>query len=196
MGLSIYYSGMFNPKASLSEMIDEVKDIAETEGWKHRVFENEFPAKALSKKAIDEQVYGILFSPPGSEPVTLCFLSNGELCNPFLYDFWLKDKKSKKEFVTQGSFTKTQYAGATIHIKVIKLLRYLSEKYFSKFNLTDDGKYWETGDEKLLRTTFKEWGELIDGFADALETLEPKKGETTEDAILRAAKKVHKRRKK
>lgn len=196
MGLSIYYSGKFNQKASLIEMIDEVRDIAETECWKYHIFEKEFPAKSFGKRAIDEEVYGILFTPPGSEPVTLCFLSNGKLCNPFIYDFWLKNKKSEKEFAVEGSFTKTQYAGAALHIKVIKLLRYLSEKYFSEFKLTDEGGYWETEDEKLMCKTFKEWGAMIDGFADALETLEPKKGETIEDAILRAAKKVHKRRKK
>ncbi len=196
MGLSIYYRGKFKPKASLIEMIDEVKDIAETEGWRYHVFQKEFSTKTFGKKAIDEQIYGILFSPPGSEPVTLCFLSNGELCNPFLYIFWLKEKQTEKEFAVEGSFTKTQYAGATAHIKIIKLLRYLSEKYLSEFELTDEGKYWETGDEKLLRDTFKEWGDMIDGFADALETLETKKSETIEDAILRAAKKVHKRRKK
>ena len=196
MGLSIYYCGKFKPKASLIEMIDEVKDIAESENWKYHVFEKEFPTNAFSKKAIDKNVYGILFSPPASEPVTLCFLSNGELCNPFLYNFWLKEKQTEKEFAVEGSFTKTQYAGATAHIKIIKLLRYLSEKYLCEFELTDEGKYWETGDEKLLRDTFKEWGDMIDVFADALETLETKKGETMEDAILRAAKKVHKRRKR
>ncbi|MCG3165116.1 MAG: hypothetical protein POELPBGB_00877 [Bacteroidia bacterium] len=195
MGLSIYYSGRFNPKASLIEMIDEVKDITETEGWKYHVFEKEFKAKALGKKTFDEDVYGILFSPPGSEPVTLCFLSNGKLCNPFIYDYWLKNKKSEEGFLIEGSFTKTQYAGVTVHIKVINLLRYVSGKYFSEFNVNDESKFWETGDEKMARKTFKEWDAMIDGFADALENLEPKKGETIEDAILRVAKKVQKRRK-
>jgi len=49
MGLSIHYSGSFNPKASLQAMIEEVKDIAETYKWKYFVFEDEFPANIIGK---------------------------------------------------------------------------------------------------------------------------------------------------
>ena len=195
MGLTIYYNCTFKPSASLKEMIEEVKDVAQAEGWKYFAFKDEFPAKAKGKKQADEEVNGILFTPPGSEPVTLCFLANGKLCNPFLYDYWLKKEKGKKPFTEKGGFTKTQYAGAETHIKVLKFLRYLSKKYFNRFKLIDEGGYWESGDEALLHQTFKEWNAMMDAFADELETIKLKKGETIESAIKRAAARVHKRRK-
>ena len=37
MGLSIHYSGSFNNSGSLSEMIEEVKDIAEVFKWKYNI---------------------------------------------------------------------------------------------------------------------------------------------------------------
>lgn len=196
MGLTIYYNCSFNPKASLPEMIEEVKDIAETYGWKFHIFEKDFPAKSLGKKEFNKKVYGILFSPPECEPVILCFLSNGKMCNPFLFEQWLKEKIKKEEKYVFGNFTKTQYAGPDVHKIIINLFRYLSKKYFKRFTLSDEGKYWESNDEQLLRKTFKEWGALISGFADALQNLEKKKGESIEGAILRAAGKFHRRRKK
>jgi hypothetical protein len=40
MGLSIHYSGSFNPSASLREMIDEVVEIAKVYHWKYTVYNN------------------------------------------------------------------------------------------------------------------------------------------------------------
>lgn len=37
MGLSIHYSGKFNKNASLSDLITEVKDIAETLKWNYKI---------------------------------------------------------------------------------------------------------------------------------------------------------------
>ena len=100
MGLTIYYKGKFNPSASLSEMIEEVKDIAEIYKWKYHVFETEFPKGTFGKRNFNEEIYGISFSPPESEAVWLCFLSNGVLANPFMFQYWQKskDKKAKKRW--------------------------------------------------------------------------------------------------
>lgn len=194
MGLTIYYNGRFNPKASLSAMIDEVKDIAEIYNWEYHIFEKEFPVKSLGKKTFNKEVYGILFSPPKCEGVVLCFLSNGRMCNPPMFEYWLKSKKKKPEKYIFGNFTKTQYAGAQVHKIIIDLFRYLSKKYFKTFSMFDEGNYWKTKDEKLLHKTFKEWGALIGGFAQTLSEIEKKKGETIEGLIIRAAKKVHSKR--
>lgn len=39
-------------------------------------------------------------------------------------------------------------------MQLIRFLRYLSEKYFSRFELTDDSQYWESGDEDCCRKRF------------------------------------------
>ena len=47
MGLSIHYSGSFNRGASLIEMIEEVKDIAEIYKWKSTTMEEHFSENLL-----------------------------------------------------------------------------------------------------------------------------------------------------
>ena len=46
--------------------------------------------------------------------------------------------------------TKTQYSGLKTHMLIIYQFKYLTNKYLKTFHLKDEGKYWETGDEKLL----------------------------------------------
>lgn len=209
MGLTIYYKGTFHPKASLPEMIDEVRDIAEIYKWKYHIFEREFPKQNFKKNGsplssrrgaggeMNENIYGILFTPhKKSEPVWLCFLSNGVLGSPTMLEHWLNTKEAKHKRLIPGNFTKTQYAGPDVHKLVIDLLRYLSKKYFQKFSLIDESKYWETKDEKLMRHTFNEWNAMMDNFAYTLKTVKPRKKESLESVIKRAARKVHARRKK
>jgi hypothetical protein len=45
MGLSIYYSGRFNKNAVLSDLITEVKEIAETFKWDYKIYLKAFPVK-------------------------------------------------------------------------------------------------------------------------------------------------------
>ncbi len=196
MGLTIYYKATFNPKASLPEMIEEVRDIAEIYKWDYHIFEKEFPKKSLGKKTYNNNLYGILLHPHKKcETVSLSFLSNGTLCCPSsIIQLQSKDNKDKKIF--PGHFTKTQYAGPDIHKIIIDLLRYLSKKYLKKFSLVDESKYWETNDEKLMRKTFDEWNAMMDSFAHTLKTIKPRKTESLESVIKRAARKMHARRKK
>ncbi|MEP7168014.1 MAG: hypothetical protein ABI855_01460 [Bacteroidota bacterium] len=196
MGITIHYKGNFNPKSSLSQMIEEVKDIAEVQKWKYHIFETEFPENSFGKKTYDEEIYGTCFSPPECEPVMLCFLSNGRMANPFYYDYWLKSKIKKDKYLISLCFTKTQFAGSEAHKIIIHLLRHISKKYLKNFSLTDEGHYWETNDEKLLEETFKEYSYLINAVSGALQTGHLKNGETIEEYMLRIFKEVHLRRKK
>ncbi|MEZ4823844.1 MAG: hypothetical protein R2942_16140 [Ignavibacteria bacterium] len=41
------------------------------------------------------------------------------------------------------------------HKIIIDLFEYLSEKYFKEFELKDESRYWETGNEEILRQSFK-----------------------------------------
>jgi hypothetical protein len=82
MGLSIHYSGRFNPSASLKEMIEEVTDIARIYRWKYTIYETHFP-KAEPDGTYNDKVYGITVSPPECEPVFLSFLSNMRMSSVF-----------------------------------------------------------------------------------------------------------------
>ncbi|MGZ8525039.1 MAG: hypothetical protein ACXWV1_11460 [Chitinophagaceae bacterium] len=74
--------------------------------------------------------------------------------------------------------TKTQFAGSDAHIAVIKLLRYLKEKYFSVFELDDEGKYWETMNEKVFLKQFAGYEFLLDAVANALTEMKTEQGDT------------------
>lgn len=194
MGLSIFYKGRlslnFDKDTSLSKMIDEVKDIAEIHQWEYHIFETDFDP-ALSEidsiNSNDKNIYGITYTPPGCEPICITFLSNGKMCYPY---YWHNSKDSNEdENHSNVIFSKTQYAGVEAHKIIIDLFRYLSEKYFKEFELNDESRYWETGDEEILQKSFKRYNDMMDQFAEGLENTPEKENESTEDFVMRVAKK-------
>jgi len=68
-----------------------------------------------------------------------------------------------------GCLQKRQYAGIEIHKVIVQLFRYISKKYFSDFEMMDDGRYWETNDEKVLEESFDRFNFVMDAFAGVLE---------------------------
>ncbi|HKO80734.1 MAG TPA: hypothetical protein VJU78_10070 [Chitinophagaceae bacterium] len=75
--------------------------------------------------------------------------------------------------------TKTQFAGPDAHMAIIKLLRYLKEKYFLIFELSDEGMYWETLDKNVLFSQFAKYDFLLNAVADVLSEMKPISGETS-----------------
>ncbi len=184
MGLSFHYSGRFNQNASLPEMIEEVKDIAEVFKWKYHIFNQQLPANA-SENEYDGELYGILFSPERCEPVCLTFLSNGRMSGPAnLYSFGDTSVEEEKEYLYMLS-TKTQYAGQEVHKAIIQLLRYVSKKYLKDFELIDEGQFWETGDEEILRANFERNWVCLNAIGNALDNLPSQPGEDTESLVER-----------
>ena len=196
MGLSIHYSGTFNPAASLSSMIEEVKDIAELYKWKYKVFENKFTSDSSGRGEYTQEVYGICFTPPKCETVWLSFLSNGKMSSPVHLEFFGKSESKEEEPYLYMLSTKTQYAGAEIHKLIIHLFKYLEGKYLQQFTVMDEGHYWETGDEKLLLDTFKECTELIEQFGSSLEIYPMNKDESFESYFERLMIQIINKRKK
>ena len=196
MGLSIYYNGKFNQETSLSEMINEVKDIAEIHEWNYHIYENHFSENDLIHDSHSDQIYGISFSPPKCEPIWLCFLSNGKMSSPVNLKYSSDFTNEKENGYIYLSSTKTQYAGIEIHKLIIHLLKYISKKYFSEFNLIDEGKYWETSDEKILEENFNRMNSIMDSFGSALDTIPIKPDEDIEKYLLRILEIIHKKRNK
>jgi len=193
MGLSIHYNGSFNEKASLQSMIEEVKDIAEIYKWKYFVFEDAFQAAGFGKAEYNQNIYGICFTPPECETVWLCFLSNGKMSSPaHLQFFGNSTNQAEQEYLYMLS-VKTQYAGIEIHKIVIHILKYLSDKYLRDFTLSDEGQYWETGDEKLLQDIFKRYTVLIESFASSIENYPRNSGESFEAYFERLLKQIQKK---
>jgi hypothetical protein len=184
MGLSFHYYGSLKKGASVTDLIEEVKDIAEILNWQYDILDTDFPEEELMDGKVDGNLYGICFSPEKCEPVFLTFLSNRRLCSPINLDEFEKPVALVPESA-YWIFTKTQYAGPEAHMAVIHVLKHISQKYLEEITVTDEGEYWETGDENLLRDTFRRYTALIDGFAAAFGSEPVKPGEIIEDYIKR-----------
>ncbi|MDO8929781.1 MAG: hypothetical protein Q7J86_15305 [Bacteroidota bacterium] len=191
MGLSFHYSGRIAKPASLSDLIEEIEDIAKVHNWKYFVFDRLFPENMIGKPYYNQRIYGICFTPPNCETVDICFLSNGRMSSAANLQFWGKtDEQAEREYLYMLS-VKTQYAGIEIHQFLIQLFMYLNAKYFADFTMTDEGEYWETNDLSLLKTNFKRYTELIDGFVSAIESIPIKAGEDVESYFLRLMKEIN-----
>ncbi len=153
MGLTIHYSGKLRNPSLIPSLIAEVVDISKSMHWRHEIIE----------PATDIPVRGVLVSPEGSEPLWFTFHEEGFMCNPILYSY-VKEVEGVgiPENAEQWLFTKTQYAGAETHMAMIRLLRYISQQYFERFELHDESNYWETNDEALCRQRFGEYNKLMD----------------------------------
>src|SRR6185437_691669 len=195
MGLSIYYSGRFNKEASLPALIEEVRDIAEIYKWKYRIYEDTFPQNSLGKKIYNNKIYGIHFTPPDCESISISFLSNGRMSSSSHLKFFGKEKDKERKKYLYTLFTKTQFAGPQIHKIIIHLLKYLSNKYLSKFKVLDDGHYWETEDEAILNENFNQYNALLDGFSLALQNFPMKPGKNIEKYFARLLRKINVKRK-
>lgn len=162
MGLSIYYSGRIHHYKEIDNLMEEVSDIAYNLGWTYTEIN-------------DDKLKGVLVSPKECEPVVFTFVPDGRLCSPVSISYNQPDD----EFY-YTIFTKTQFAGPDTHIAVIKLLRYISKKYLSEIKVMDEGKFWETNDERILREQFARYESLLNNFTDMLSELKHVPGESAE----------------
>jgi hypothetical protein len=177
MGLSIHYNGKFNPQASLPEMIEEIEEIAQVFNWKYSIFKRDFPKLSFPDEH-DGEIYGISVSPAQCEPMWFTFLSNGRMSSPILLDVWGDATIPEEAEYLYQLFTKTQYAGKETHMLVVNLARYISNKYFSSFNMSDEGQYWESNDEKILEGIFERYNMLLDAFVSTIRNEPIREGES------------------
>jgi hypothetical protein len=172
MGLSFHYNGQITNAERLPELIEEVKEIVSVYKWEYYIFETAFPHNQLTpENEYTDDIYGICFTPPGSETVFISFLSNGKMCSPSHLQFYGKSDCQEEQPYLYMLSVKTQFSTSLIHATIIQIIRHLSAKYLSNFNLSDEGEYWETNDETRLNLNFKKYTALIDNFALGIETL-------------------------
>ena len=74
-------------------------------------------------------------------PVSGIVLYPSEDCDPVRLEF-------DSDLYVQ-EFTKTQFPGPGIHLKVVALLRVL-KPFFRQLEVEDEGEYWETGNVQTL----------------------------------------------
>ena len=174
MGLSIHFSGRLRKAEHLPVLIEEIKDISNVYGWKCHTFDARFPNDAFDNHTSFENVYGINFTPTNCETISLTFLSNGAMVAPERIEFFLHTEHEPYIFVVS---VKTQFAGVFVHQLIIRLFKYLNDKYFEDFKLSDESYYWETDDENLMRERFKVYDSLLDNFVLSIQTFPVEPGE-------------------
>jgi hypothetical protein len=193
MGLSIHYSGNIANPELLPELIDEVRDIATVYNWEYKEYEREFPKDSVGQAEYNQYIYGISFTPPQCETISICFLSNGRMSsNAHLLFFGKTDEQPERDYLYMLS-VKTQFASVELHQFTIQLFRYLNKKYFANFELSDDGSYWETNDIELLKTNFKRNANLINSVSSAIEAIPMLPDETIEAYFERLMKFIRNR---
>jgi hypothetical protein len=174
MGLSIHFSGRLRKAEHLPALIEEVKDVSNVYGWKYHVYDTHFPNDTFENHTSFENVYGISFTPADCETISLAFLSNGTMVCPARISFFVHTKNEPYIYTVS---VKTQFAGVFVHQLLIRLFKYLNDKYFEDFKLEDESYYWETDDENLMRERFKVYDNLLYNIVLSVQTFPLKQGE-------------------
>lgn len=197
MGLSIHYRGQIKENALIDELISETVDICKSLSWNHLIIEKKGNANDKAHETdpgfinyAEEDLKGIIVMPEACEPVSLVFFPSGRLCCPVKLQY---NNPAVNDMMVETVSTKTQYAGMDVHITVLKLLQYFKDKYFSAFELTDEGNYWETKDEAVLKVQFDRYNFLVDAVHDALRGIKAVPGETPQSLADRIEEILKKR---
>jgi len=169
MGVTIHYKGKLNSVDDIDSFCEEMEDISKSMGWKHTVID-----KFDNNDKIP--VKGIIIRPhEKSESLQLISDQKGNLRNVFAFEFAGEDSE-----LTYLNFIKTQFAPVENHIAVIKLLKYIQQKYISNLDVYDEGEYWQTGDEKILKRKIDFLNSVMDQLEDVLNTIEIEEGTSAE----------------
>ena len=195
MGLSFHYKGTIRNLSLIGELTEEVQDICEGLNWKCRIWGGKSSAK-IKKTASDplnpapDDLKGISLSPDESEPLFLTFLPNGNLCSPLKLMF---NDPVTNDLMIEFIHVKTQFAGPDTHMALLKLLRYLKEKYFTELEVDDEGLYWESEDEKTLLSQFAKYNFTLKMLTEALSDFKAIPGETLNSLAERLEELLRKR---
>lgn len=182
MGLSIHYQGQIREYALIEALIKEAEDICKSLSWDYHIWNKE--SSIHDNAHIDnpdfiaysmEDLKGISILPKECEPVDLVFFPSGKLCSTIKLQF---NDAATNDLMVEYISTKTQYAGMDTHLTVLKLLQYFKDKYFSFFELNDEGMYWETKDEEVLKSQFARYDFIVNSVREALSDFKALPGET------------------
>lgn len=189
MGVTIHYRGNINHKKHIDQFIVEVSDICQSMDWNYTVLDEDWSIP--SSLEIDHQeegvgltghagLKGVSFVPhEDCEPVRLTFDAKGQLNSVMNIAFGMQ----KSDTGAPWLFSKTQFAGAEIHISIIKLLKYINKKYVSDLEVRDEGDYWETGDEKNVTNRMNMISSAMDALEEGLQALSESDDLTEENLI-------------
>lgn len=177
MGVTIFYRAQLKDEEKIRLMTVELQDIAESMQWPYHVFDEDWSQGPIIDSLDDPDgnpvhtmerppLKGILFQPhPDSESVYLLFDSAGRL------NSMLQLGAGAQEMFDGWVFTKTQFAGAEAHAALVRLFRYLKDKYLPNLEVNDEGNYWHSGDFEELESRINQINAGIEILSQAVEHL-------------------------
>ena len=127
IGLTIHFEGQLKNEAAYEQLLEKVSSIAKTEGWLSEAIESKVTALSRVRDEQDWDYVG---------PVKGIVISLAEDCDPVRLEF--------DSDLYMQEFTKTQFAGVQVHLKVLELLKAMGP-FFRNLKVEDEGEYWETG---------------------------------------------------
>lgn len=164
MGVTIHYQGKLTDTSRLPVLVTAIQQAAAQRGWPYTRIDERIlgtaevlvsrelePPQGLTFNSeyhpVDDRWRGIIVTPPACEPIWLTFGRGGQMIT------YLPAAGSHAQpgtyLANTSIFTKTQFAGADIHIGVCELL-HLCQQHGVELEVMDEGGYWETGDRQQL----------------------------------------------
>ncbi len=181
MGITIHYKGKLDSAERIDPFLEEMEDIAKSMEWNYTLIEKDrndlVPVKGL-------------FIQPHSRSEFLTFA-----CDE---DGYLRNAINLEHFKNDVSYSfnnhiKTQFAPVEIHIAVIRLLRYVKEKFIADLEVYDEGQYWETDNINILQKQFEVLNAMMDKLEDILNSIPFDKNKNA-DSIADKIEKILKNR--
>ena len=163
MGVTIQYRGTIGDTAAVHQLIDEIVDIAKTQGWACQLLDEDWAEQPTARLDSAEGpgiqivgrtvLKGLHFKPhPACEPVWLYFDRWGRMTTPFRVALDAADGYPGKEIWLS---TKTKFSDLNTHLTIINLFRYLKKKYIPNLMVRDGSGYWEHKDLNQLRQHYQ-----------------------------------------
>jgi hypothetical protein len=183
MGLTIHYKGRLNQPDLILQVRKELEDISRDMEWDFTTMDNDLekPNNAYIEKGIIKghlPFKGIIINiHPRCEPLMVLFDKEGILSHIIPVR---KDEELSDEPILS---VKTQFAPLEVHISIVRLLRYLKNKYIGNLTVIDEGEYWDTGDKNILEQKLEFLNKKMSQIEEALESL-PRDINDTAESLL------------
>ncbi|UCE06798.1 MAG: hypothetical protein JSW07_01780 [bacterium] len=190
MGITIHYRGSIKDCSLIDKIQKEMADICNSMDWDYQLW-NEDQSKPFDAKLVHAEqgasieghipLRGIsIVTDPKNESLDLLFNPEGKLSS-FMLEILTHDDTLSKDH--DWIFVKTQYGSIDAHIAIVKLLRYLKQKYIPDLEVKDEGEYWETNDkEHLMSKRGFLFGKMVQ-FEKALSSIEFDHEPSTEEVV-------------
>lgn len=182
MGVCINYRGTLKSPKKVFEFIEEIEDICKILEWRYTIIDEDWTKPSdirFTNDPITQELEivgnaylkGIIFTPPDCESMQFLFDDKGKMTD--LTQKAIENSFKKERSVYQ--WTKTQFAGAEVHITLIGLLKYIKKAYMPNLTVKDEGEYWETENRELLEQNMgiiNSAIEIIEGIAQNSDSIE------------------------